>query len=323
MSAPAKLMTEAGEWQWPLDLDQYDRTPSLSMSERTDLHAIVVRSTRGVGHYPSHHLRGLGRLKQPLDDVSALMGAPASSRIRLWRRIFHEMDHRGTTFWAWTDVEWQSVLTTPPMVASLSSARPYVVGAAYLLGGFTHLHQIGVFAATQLAHAVFGPERVHAAAARIQETLTSWGYAPAYLGRQQPTLVAIMLLLNRSPVLEDLTLERIQALLQEELPPAWKRALTNVRRVLAHFGMIDLPPAYPLRTRKPSRQPNMFQDVPTGWLEVCTRWRTTWGFLHIPSKRYISVLRAIQAHTPWPAPSSLLALQPKPRPRWMVPSRCG
>ncbi|MFD9502576.1 hypothetical protein [Streptomyces sp. NPDC060035] len=84
------------------------------------------------------------------------------------------------------------------------NARPFVLVHAYLLGEFTVFDRLGRFMRPPLARRVFGDDLIDDAVRRICKVLADWGYR-----RDADKLTAVicqMLLLNRSPLLEDLSM---------------------------------------------------------------------------------------------------------------------
>ena len=65
-------------WQWPIDLNSYDRTPSLSAVERVELETIMSQRKLG-GYRPYQAARALQRLFRPINDVLDWIGTPRQS----------------------------------------------------------------------------------------------------------------------------------------------------------------------------------------------------------------------------------------------------
>jgi hypothetical protein len=90
-----------------------------------------------------------------------------------------------------------------------------------MVGGFTTFYQLGSFSRLTLARNVFGRDRVDGEIARIRSVPGGWGYQ---LGRDDdqmlPMVACQMLLLNRSPHLEDLSTELFERARHERLLPA-------------------------------------------------------------------------------------------------------
>jgi integrase len=261
-------------WPWPLDLTQYDRSAPLTPAEQQALATVVSTLDRGTANYSPQCLVVLHRLVQPVNDVCTVLAAPASIHPVLRHVVFRAMHDRGTSFWAWSAEEWWSAINVPA-TSHAGRARLYMVGLSYLLCSWMDLYQLRPFPVTQFATQVFGQVPFDTTLNRVLGMLTQWGYAAHWLQREFPRALATILLLNRSPALEDLTSEGLNRIQRQYPTPALARAILKLRRVLAEVGVLVLPPQHPIRTRKPPHKPNLLVDVPEPWLTVCERWRAT------------------------------------------------
>ena len=125
--------------------------------------------------------------------------------------------------------------------ARICGSWPAILAYAYLLTGFTAFDRIGRFQRPSLARRVFGRQPVDDAVRQVREVLAGWGYSA-----REPHLTAMvcqMFLLNRSPLLEDLTSD---VLLRMRSDPAMgeHRASTlyGVHLAVAALGHADSPP---------------------------------------------------------------------------------
>jgi hypothetical protein len=84
-------------------------------------------------------------------------------------------------YWAWSAQDWASLIGTgagdlrqswPGQVGS--SARPYLLVYAYLLGGFTAFDRVGRFHRRSLAWRVFGKEPVDDAIVSRSKIESAW-----------------------------------------------------------------------------------------------------------------------------------------------------
>ncbi len=90
------LPGQSTAWREPIDLALYDRTPSLSEAERSELDRCLgqgMLQRRG----PSKAI--LHRLVRPLHDVLILVHPTPSSYNKTIRLMLIEMHRRGTAFW--------------------------------------------------------------------------------------------------------------------------------------------------------------------------------------------------------------------------------
>jgi hypothetical protein len=173
------------------------------------------------------------RLLRPLDDaVAALEALPTSHRRRAMLDatavVLLRCAGTGRSYWAWTEEEWAVLLgqdqhgfrKAAPGWAH-DAVRPYLAAHAFLLGGFTAFYRLGSFSRLTLAWRVFGRDRVNVEIGRIRLVLAGWGYR---LGRDDdrmlPMVACQMLLLNRSPHIEDLSTGLFERVRRERLLPA-------------------------------------------------------------------------------------------------------
>ena len=156
----------------------------------------------------------------------------------------------GRSYWSWADEEWAGLLgqdqqgfhQAAPGWAD-DAVRPYLAAHAFLLGGFTAFCRLGSFSRLTLAWRVFGRDRVDGEIGRIRSVLAGWGYRPGRDDDQLLPMVACqMLLLNRSPHLEDLSTELFERVRREHLLPAARgNTLHAMQRAVAALGFCDPP----------------------------------------------------------------------------------
>jgi integrase len=273
----------ADRWQWPIVQERYDRSHGLAPGEAAALRGLGVEGMRRVHHRhrQAPQWRDAGRLLRPLEDVNMVLEHSGTFHQR--RAVLDAVavvllrcSHEQRSFWAWTQAEWlqligrdqaQFLRSAPPWADG--SVRPCLVAYGYLLGGFTDFGALGKFSRAALAWRVFGRERVDAAVGRIREVLAGWGYR---LGEQEdkllPTVVCQLLLLNRSPHLEDLSSELFQRVRQSRLlPERHCNVLHAMQRAAAALGLCE-PPA--LASRRPR-----VEGMPPLWARWVERWHAT------------------------------------------------
>ncbi|MFG1687741.1 hypothetical protein ACGFNP_46825 [Nonomuraea sp. NPDC049269] len=151
------------------------------------------------------------------------------------------------------------------------TVRPYVAAYAYLLGGFTSFDQLGGFNRLALSWRVFGKDVVDQAQEQITGLLEQWGYR---LGRdsdhRMATVICQSLLLNRSPLLEDLTTEAFDRLRQSTGMRRWHLgALFGFQRAVAALGYCE-PPSFSAHGTMPA-----IEGAPAAWTEWIERWHDT------------------------------------------------
>lgn len=268
---------------WPVDLDRYDRSP-LTGREREALQRLGWDLRRQHGYRRADTgWRTVGRLLRPLDDVLGVLEAPDE---RIYRRaghdavamVLHGCAQRGTVYWAWTTDTWVELIgaTAAAFVRGRpgwvdGTARPYVAAFAYLLAGFTDFHRLGRFRRLSVAQKVFGAAVVDGAVSRLMAVLDGWGYRSAGVGPERlKTTMAQVLLVNRSPHLEDLSTEALAALRDHPAIGPWAGSpLYGIHRAVAALGHAD-PPA-----RATGGQPQQVTGASPAWMAWVDRWRDT------------------------------------------------
>jgi hypothetical protein len=184
---------------------------------------LLRRADRELGPAPWQAIR---KLVQPLDDArSALHCHPDTRHQRRFARdtaalVLARCAELGRSYCPWSAQDWAGLIgagggelrqSWPGQAGS--SARPYLLAYAYLLGGFTAFDRVGRFHRQSLASRVFGKDPVDDAIGQIRDVLAGWGYHRR-CERDLASVICHVLLLNRSPRLEDLssqTLARLRA----------------------------------------------------------------------------------------------------------------
>src|SRR5438874_13280715 len=110
---------------------------------------------------------------------------------------------RGRSYWGWTEEEWIASITKG------GHEKPSVASVGYLLCGFDALHKLGgkTFIFYGLAYRIFGREHVRRLFADLEEMLVHFGYRDRTARIYVPRAMCEVLVTNRSPHLEDLTVE--------------------------------------------------------------------------------------------------------------------
>ena len=104
----------------------------------------------------------------------------------------------------------KAFLTTYPRCAH-TSARSYAIALAYLFG-FTGLHLLGNVGRGAVTRKVFGGAAVDQAVDQVISVLHGWGQRSPQVTARTASLVCHALLLNRSPLLADLSEDALQGL---------------------------------------------------------------------------------------------------------------
>ena len=283
-----------GAWAWPVDLEAYDRTAELTPTEREALAALATRRGRH-GHWSTRTVRALARLRTPILDVLTITGASENARCGAQAVLVAEMHRRQRAFWAWTADEWGDVLCASGRQFTgrypvPQHCRAHLMALGYLVGPPLDLNALGPFNRLALARKVFGQPRIDGAIQRVATTLVGWGYREEHAHRTLHAPVCEALLANRSPRLEDLTADHLDALRWRAERKHLRDQLYVLSRALFGLGLTDRPPTKAFRTG-PERDPTV--GVAPAWVAWSQRWLET-STLAPRSRRahYILLLKA-------------------------------
>ena len=299
--AAAVRPARAPAWSWPLDLDRYDCRTLLSDAETETLRHLDLGQLRRDGLAPgAAALRPAARLVRPMADVIAVLHWPPDGRHQ-WRfardaagLVLIRCGELRRAVWGWSVQDWVSLISGdaatfrhawPGQVGP--NARPFLIAYAYLLGGFTAFDHLGRFGRLALARRVFGSELVDDAVGQACKVLAGWGYQ-----RDAGRLTAVicqLLLLNRSPLLEDLSTEVLTRLRTDPaMDPHWAKDLYGIHRAVAALGHADPPP----RPRH-GDGPAEIAGTNDAWAEWVERWYATSTLTPKVRASYRSVLAKI------------------------------
>jgi hypothetical protein len=223
-----------------------------------------------------------------LDDIGVL----ASSQLqqawfsRAKTTILLEVKRTQQSYWAWGQSEWLDLACHPTIHAS---ARSYVAGTAYLLGGFRLVHCIPQsFFLSALARFIFGKQVFDQECARLHQALQKIGYGKLQLQRNFPSVVAAVMLENRNPCLESFDGELLERTRNKYAAQA--RSIGKLSHGLAALGILP----NPLRMRHyVTWKEKSCEGIHPEWADFCHRWRETSTLL--PQTRetnYSFILRA-------------------------------
>lgn len=257
-----------GPWAWPLVLDRYDRASPLTTDEEDMLTRYVeayrfYRYGRTMDFGPS-----LNRLVQPLNDALDYTGIKTDHRKYVLLFFLREMAERKRSFWGWTADEWIDSIERRRM------ERQHIVAIAYLMCGFSELHRLKCdhVVYSCLARKVFGREYMKIVSERVQVLLLSWGYIKPGVSNRVTRTVFEALLFIRSPHLDQLTLDDLQAVIARKPQRTGTYSIVAFSRILASMGTVPeaLEIKRPVVDKKAS--PALTQGVPSEWARLCRIW---------------------------------------------------
>jgi integrase len=270
-------------WSWPVDVSRCRPQGELTAAELDGLRALGPDLLRRGGCDPgARPWQSVRRLLEPLDAAQeALHWHPDTRHQRRFARdaaglVLMRCGELQRAYWDWPAQDWAGLIGVGNQELRQchrgqvgSNARPYLIAYACLIGGFTAFDAIGRFHRESLAWRIFGKELVDDAARQVQDVLAGWGYR-----RHGPVLTAVicqMLLLNRSPLLEDLSDETLMQLRADPAMGASRSGdVYGIHRALAALGHAAPPPAPEYTTG-----PAAIEGAPREWVEWVERWHAT------------------------------------------------
>jgi integrase len=275
-------------WGFPAGERGWDRRGQLLDGEAAAIIALGpggLRRRRAVGipRLTARHWTALARLAEPLDAARAALHHGDDCRFRRAGAVaaaivLQHCADTGRSYWAWAEWEWAGLCGPGPAeflaaqaLPAEPTARPVLAALGYLLGGFTGFQHLGTFNRSNLARMVFGGDAVEGAIGQAAGILAQWGYQdPQRSGHRMRGTVSHVLLVNRSPRLEDLTTEAFAALhAHPATTSAYSPMLYALQRAAAALGTCDPPPRPGL-----GHGPGI-QGTDPEWAQWVERWHAT------------------------------------------------
>jgi Phage integrase family len=285
----------------PIDPEIYDRRATLTDREAQAIASIMDQRLPCLNQDRGIKLQNeLARLLQPIQDVLSIT-KPINHRV--WTSVqslmLREMGRRQKAFWGWCQQDWVDTIApnSDAFVENKSRGkdhRQHLIVIAYLFSGFTEFQLIGQVHHRALAYLIFGKNTIDAVISRVADVLRAWGYSEAKLSqRELPHALCEALLINRSPMLEDLDDKFLARLRQSDITANHKESLYYISRALAHLGIIKQ--SFPTRTVANRRvgDSGAFEGVPGEWLDWCLRWRQTTTIARTTATGYFYSLLAV------------------------------
>src|SRR5438094_3274549 len=234
-------------WRMPIYPERYDRSP-LSDVERIAL-AVLVSGDAPLNSSVRRRAEAtLGRLIRPLHEVYALRRVDASTRPQATRVMLGQMHRRRKSFWQWSAQEWCDVVgvTAESFEAAnglprrREGLRPHLLDVAYLVCGFEQFGPIWMATAFYpMARVVFGVDVLDEQIARVDAVLANNGYSSGRESiRHRHQAIAFVLLLNRSPWLDDLSWAALERAASMASVHAESVILHRIAKALVLLGII-------------------------------------------------------------------------------------
>jgi integrase len=288
------IETGLSPWQLPVDPATYTQLVELTPAMRDALADLIAR------HATGHQIRWdyLPAALQPVvAPVLAVIHAFDYDRAAL-REILYllvcEMHRQQRIFWGWSTATWLQLLNAEPnhpQYHTINSYRQCVFLIAYTLCAFSATEQVRLLDLSGVGWRLFGAQRVDHTVQRVQTVLRSWGYREKKTKRILPGVIIRSLVVNRSPQLEDLSLELL-ARLRACQPVRESHAFVQLSRVLVHLGILSQPLAHGPNPRGSGAASGALTGVPEEWLDWCQRWQaTTTRSPHTTGREYYYLLK--------------------------------
>ena len=293
-SSPTLVNQVLAPWSWPIDPSAYDRCTRLRRDERKEL-AYIAGRPHPWTRLPQRSKETLIRLLRPWNDIMLAVDPPKQPQAGAITILLAEMHERQRPFWVWKRNDWLEIFRTSTKdfviryPHSNSQSRQLLVSGAYLLHLFQDFRSLGLIDRSALAGRIFGRSRIESAIEEVVRTIRSWGYSE-YQAKQVQWVLCTVLLANKSPRLEDLTVE----LLEDE-----KRLMTVRHRrshilvlskALAALGYIPNDLSATWRVGSMKNVGSATNGVAPEWVRWVDRWYATSTLQEHCRRRYRLIL---------------------------------
>ena len=188
-----------------------------------------------------------------------------------------EMHKRRSAFWGWTPEHWLEILCPTSIEFhdryrhTSRHTRHILVAALYLLGLFDDFRKLGIIDRTALACRIFGRARVQGAIQQVVDRIRSWGYG-RFQAKDVQWAVCTVLIANKSPRLEDLTLDLLAAERNVTSVSYRRASIIVLSRALTDLGFLP----HPLeKTSTHSTMGDARNGVDPTWAGWVERWYQT------------------------------------------------
>ena len=261
-------MTSVAQWDWPVPLEQYDRHPDLSNSEKATLaQAIDLLERHQQALIPDIRCV-LDRLIIPLEDALIASGFRGSDLRHTLYGLLRQMHQRQTSYWVWGEAEWVDVIKQN---ARKCGTKTSIMCVAYLLGSLRLFYCCGHVHHANIAKRIFGEDALKTVTTCVNDKQVEWGYSTQDYNRFA-TVISCLMLLNENPVVEKMSFELLTTF-RRECPPFLKSYLMRVSKVLYadkiisdHFNPI---------INDPRPETTTIENVAEEWVSWAKRWRKT------------------------------------------------
>lgn len=293
MASEARSLDIGRSWRMAIEPDGYDRGP-LTQDELALLEFYANAPYPAVVHTKAHAdmQQRLVRLTRPLIDVIRLRTMDDRQAGRVVLLLMREMWQYKRSFWEWSEREWFETIgssheayrarhgRTDLQKNRVCEGRPAMRDVAYLLCGASDLRSVGMRElSSEHARAYFGAETFNIQTSRVVAALGSGGYSTTSRGiTRLRGVLSMAFLLNRSPLLEDLTHDMLIEAGRDIVDGVACAGL--IARALVKLGLLP-EGSVPFRrieimeidAQTHPRVSDLAWGVPDEWLQWCQAWR--------------------------------------------------
>lgn len=258
-------------WSWPIDTTKYDQAHGLTARERS-FFTVELPSRVKFSKTRQPSLDAVQRLVHPLYDVFDFIEFKGPERRSLLFYLLEEMGSKNRALWAWTDAEWIGIIERRRQDGNR------IIAVAYLLRGFETLASFPKRrqAFSYLAPRIFGATRFAAAEEEIKVRMRESGYTARAL-RVMPLTLAQLMLITRSPRIEDITETALLQLQKQYSTSKLEKRVVALSRLLASDGVIDKPiRRHGLKPKLMHSDPEAhLANIPCEWARQARYWHET------------------------------------------------
>lgn len=262
-------------WSWPLNLAAYDRTPKLTEEEKDVLATFVRQRQTGNKRAPWFvpMQQAIPRLMVPLCDACDFLGIQLYQRNPVVAAFLQKMHIEQTSYWGFSGEQWASCFQRDQARAAV--ARYPLLSVLYLLGLLDDWSWAKQSPFARLAQQIFGEKLFQESVTRVSQALREQGYSEFSATRSfLPLMLGRILLEQRSPFLEDISVACLQRL-YETIENANHRSAVR-RLAYALFALKVIPePISPYKDESYRGMPGMGEGIHPQWVAISRRWMET------------------------------------------------
>ena len=265
-------------FHWPIPLEKYDRSSKVTKEELAHLQVLVRQPCRAE-YRKAKWSKPLSRILLPVRDAADAVHGERELTDTAVRAILRETMERKCTVWSWSHRHWLDLLGEQACrFRKAKGWRPQwrtgLFAIGYLLQCVGEVRDYGSFWVTNLAHHVFGQSAVQKSQITVLNLLEEWGYGKTRF----PALIVCLhevMLINRSPRLEDLTFDLLFNLLGHRGPESRRYGLDRIAFAAHQLGFIEKPLPHAFSLPRGGVSKHLRDGIDPRWLAFMDRWNAT------------------------------------------------